>query len=606
MKSFLNSFLIIFLNLFLITYQNSCVKLSGKPISSEPMTSPSIPNAFDGDISTTFKSNDESKGWIGLKLDSKYKITKIGLAFPKNSKKEDYLLGIIEGSTEPTFIESDPIYMITQEIKLGEMNYITLKSSQKYKYIRYIGPNKKYSIISELEIYGDDELATSENEKSKNEDEEEYYYQATNIPLVILQTEESMEPYDKENYISCKLTIINNNKKETKEKGRVKLRGNATLRLEKKSYRIKFDSKVRILGMPAKAKSWTLLANHSDKALLRNILAYKISSLFEMKYSPACEPVDLIVNGEYKGNYNLCDQVEEGKGRIEVTEMDQTCIEEPEKTGGYVLAADQWAKMGGDSYIESDKGVIYTVKYPDDKDIVIQQSQYIQNYFNIVEDESYNKIVDKIDIESFCKYILIEDLCGNGEAFWSTYMTKERNDDKLYFGPVWDFDISFDNDDRVYPVLQKKDFVFKYGTSAGTMNELAKKILSHEKTIEKLKEVWDNYIKNIVTKENLIKFINEKITQINESQRLNFIRWDILNTKVLLNPVLRGSFEAEVDYLKEFIQKRFDILNDVVKNATFESITAEVERKSHHGHHKRDKKSNKNEEFKNFLLQNEE
>jgi len=133
-----------------------------------------------------------------------------------------------------------------------------------------------------------------------------------------------------------------------------------------------------------------------------------------------------------------------------------------------------------------------------------------------------------------------------------------------------------------------------------------KKILSHEKTIEKLKEVWDNYIKNIVTKENLIKFINEKITQINESQRLNFIRWDILNTKVLLNPVLRGSFEAEVDYLKEFIQKRFDILNDVVKNATFESITAEVERKSHHGHHKRDKKSNKNEEFKNFLLQNEE
>ena len=133
MKIFLNSFLIIFLNLFLITYQNSCVKLSGKPISSEPMTSPSISNAFDGDISTTFKSNDESKGWIGLKLDSKYKITKIGLAFPKNSKKEDYLLGIIEGSTEPTFIESDPIYMITQEIKLGEMNYITLKSSQKYK-----------------------------------------------------------------------------------------------------------------------------------------------------------------------------------------------------------------------------------------------------------------------------------------------------------------------------------------------------------------------------------------------------------------------------------------------------------------------------------------
>ena len=38
-------------------------------------------------------------------------------------------------------------------------------------------------------------------------------------------------------------------------------------------------------------------------------------------------------------------------------------------------------------------------------------------------------------------------------------MTKERSDDKLHFGPVWDFDIAFDNDNRIYPVLEKKDFI---------------------------------------------------------------------------------------------------------------------------------------------------
>ena len=603
MKNLLNYFFILFLSLFILSYQDTHVKLSGKIISSDPLTSSFISNAFDGDISTYFKSSQESNGWIGLKLDSKYIITQIGFAFPKDSDQKDYLLGIIEAANEPTFVESIPLYMITAEMKLGEMNYISIKSSERYKYIRYIGPNKKYSIISELEIYGDDELGV--NEKARNDDEE-YYYQATNIPLVILQTEDSVEPFDKETYIGCKVTIIKDNKKENEEKGRVKLRGNATFRLEKRSYRLKFDSKVRLIGMQAKAKSWTLLANHSDKTLLRNILAYKISSLFELKYSPDCQPVDLIVNGEYKGNYNLCDQIEEGKGRIEVTEMDQTCVQEPEISGGYVLDADQWAKMGGDSYYETDKGVVYTIKYPDDKDIVQQQLEYIKNYFNKLEDECYNKNVDKVDTETFSKYILIEDLCGNGEAFWSCYMTKERSDDKLHFGPVWDFDIAFDNDNRIYPVLEKKDFIYKYGTSAGTLNTLATHILSHETTLKKLKEIWNNYNQIKVTKEILLKFIDEKVEEINESQKLNFIRWDIFNTQVLLNPVLRKSFEEEVEYLKFYIQKRYDILDEIVKNATPESVSVEVPKKGHHDRHKKDSNNIKEGNALNFLLENEE
>ena len=281
--------------------------------------------------------------------------------------------------------------------------------------------------------------------------------------------------------------------------------------------------------------------------------------------------------------------------------MDKTCIQEPEISGGYIIAADQWAQMGGDSYYESDKGVIYTVKYPSNNDIAPEQLEYIKNQFNMAEDESYNNVVDKIDLETFCKYLLIEDLCGNGETFWSTYMTKERNDDKFYFGPVWDFDISFDNDQRFYPVLEKKDFIFKYGTSAGTMNTLAIKILSNKKTIEKLKEVWNKYTENKVTKENLVNYVNEEVKIIDESQKLNFIRWDILNKLVLVNPVARGSFEAEVDYLKEYIQKRFDITDEIVRNASFERVTKEVEKRKHH--HRDDFRKPK---INNFLLKQED
>ena len=594
-------FIVIFLSFLILSSENVYVKLNGKKISSEPLTLQSIRNAFDGDLSTSFTSKEASKGWIGLKLDSKYLITKIGLAFPINSKKEDYLLSILEGSNDPTFTDSTILYMITEELKLGEMNYISIKTSSRYKYIRYIGPNGKYCVISELEIYGDDELGTNTKLNSlSSKNDEDYYYQATNLPLVIINTEDSIEPFDKETYITCTVTIIKDNKIVTKEKAKIKLRGNSTSRLDKKSYRLKFDSKQKILDMPAKAKNWAIIANFSDKTLMRYLLAHKISSLFELKYSPACESVDMIVNGEFQGNFGFCDQMEEGKGRIEVTEMDETCIEEPEVTGGYVIAADGWARQGGDKYYLSNKGVVLVIKYPKDNDIVKEQESYILNAFNVVEDECYNNVIDKIDIDTFCKYLLVEDLTGNGETFWSTYMYKERNDDKIYFGPVWDFDLAFDNNNRVYPTLEKKDFIYKYDISAGTMNTLATKILSNEKVIKRLKEIWLSFIESKVTKNKLISYINEIIDKINESQKLNFIRWDILNTKILLNPVARGSFEAETDYLIYFIVQRFDILDEIVKNASYETINAEVETKRKSHHRKDEERKTNNFSFNNF------
>ena len=331
--------------------------------------------------------------------------------------------------------------------------------------------------------------------------------------------------------------------------------------------------------MPANSKKWNLLANHGDKTLLRNKLAFKISSLFEMKYTPACLPVDFMVNGEYKGNFDLCDQIEQGKGRVEIEKMSKKDINEPEVTGGYIIEADLYAKYEG-NYFETQKGIIYSIKYPDEEDIVPEQINYINNTFNLVEEDVYNNDFSKIDIESFCKFVLIEDLCANPETFWSTYLTKERLEDKFYFGPVWDFDIAFDNDKRVYPALEKKNFIFKWGNSAGTMNKFALKILSDENTIKTLKEIWNQYNGKKITKEILIKFINDETKNIYESQKLNFMRWDVLNKTVLVNPVVRGSFEAEVDYLKEFAQKRFDITDEIVKIANSTFINTEYERNS--------------------------
>ena len=543
--------------------------IKGKPISSDS-SSEKLSNAFDGDLTTEFKSSKKSNGWIGLEFENSYRITKIGWA-QKENDKNNYLLGIFEGGNDPSFFDAVPLTMIVEEGKDGAINYLKINTIRSFKYVRYVGPSGKNCTISQLEFYGYQVIDNEIEEIKENEN----LYQPTGIPLIVINTEGGELPKDKNNGVVCQITIINKGKQETSEKGTIKLRGNSTMRGEKNPYKIKFDKKQQLLDMPAKAKKWNLMANHSDKTLLRTILAMQISKLFEMPFSPECRPVDVIINGEFKGNYNLCDKIEYNKNRIQLGDLEEETEQEP-VDGGYLFEATQYAFREG-YYLNTTRGIIIGVRYPKKDDITVEQLQYINNKINEVEAEGYNGIVDNIDFETFSKYLLVQELCGQSETFWSTYMSKRRNDEKIYFGPFGDFDLAFDNDRRVFSTLNKTNFLFKYDSSAGTMREFATQLLSNEKLLQSVKDMWHEMTIEKVTKEKILSFLDEQIELINESQKLNFKRWDILNKKVIASPTARCSYKREIEYLKDYIPKRFDLVNEIVEKATTTSVVEKVQ-----------------------------
>ena len=84
----------------------------------------------------------------------------------------------------------------------------------------------------------------------------------------------------------------------------------------------------------------------------------------------------------------------------------------------------------------------------------------------------------------------------------------------------------------------------------------------------------------VFTKEKVIGFLDEQIKNINESQRLNFIKWDVLKKRQFIEARCRGSFEKEADYLKKFVEERIDVYGEIVKNATKESIINETKTNS--------------------------
>jgi hypothetical protein len=66
----------------------------------------------------------------------------------------------------------------------------------------------------------------------------------------------------------------------------------------------------------------------------------------------------------------------------------------------------------------------------------------------------------------------------------------------------------------------------------------------------------------------MIAYLDSLETVIQQSQRLNFMRWDIMNTYVQQNPVLWGSYEAEVQNVRRFISERFQWMDNKLQNTS--------------------------------------
>lgn len=518
-------------------------------------------NAFDGDLNTYYASYDRSYTWVGMDLGAPHVITHVGWS-PRNDDKgpERVKLGVIEAANRSDFMDAVPLYIIDKAGVIGEIHYADVHVSKGFRYVRYVGPNDVRCNIAELAFYG-----------HAGEGDESQFYLPSGLPLVLIHTVNAVEPYDKVNDIGCYVRIIHTDHSYVMDTATTRLRGNASTQFPKKPYRIKFDSKQKPLDAPAKAKKWTLINNYGDKTLMRNLLAFHISQQMGMPYTPYGQAVDVMLNGEYKGCYQLCDQVEVNKNRVNIDEMETSDTSGENLTGGYLWEIDAYA-YEETSWFNSNHNIPVTIKSPDEDDITPEQSRYIRDFFNAMEADVYGShFADPtngwrrlLDAETFLKHFLIGELSGNTDTYWSVYQYKKRGENKVYTGPVWDFDIAFDNDYRTYPLNNKQEFVcFSGGSVAGDMGTFVRRIvLQDPNTLTELQAHWKAGRCNHITAEDLCQWIDSMALAMDRSQQLNFMRWNILHRQEHMNPVARGSYAAEVNYLKEYITKRIEWMDN--------------------------------------------
>lgn len=507
-------------------------------------------DAFDGNYDTFFAAYDRSRGWVGLDLGEKHIIRKVGCS-PRLSHGSRVVLALFEGANEPDFSDALPLAIVRENGIDREMQYIDVNCTRGFRYVRYVGPNDVRCNVSEVAFYG-----------VKGEGDDSQLVQLTNLPTVVINTQDAQDIVSKTEEIPSKVFIISENGTKllaTAETG-VRGRGNASWGFPKKPYRLKFDKKQSPLGAPSSAKKWTLINNYGDKTLMRNILTFEVSRRVGMAYTPFCQPVDVILNGEYQGCYQFCDQVEVGTGRVEAK-------------NGYLVEIDAYA-YDEEVYFYTSRSTPVTVKYPKDDEITAEQLDFIKEFFaNMEKAVNASNFTDPengyrryLDVDSFLQNFIIGEFCGNTDTYWSVYMYKDGADGVFYTGPAWDYDLAFENDWRTYPINNLDDFIYASAGSvaAESVRTMVTRIVKRDAAATaRLKAIWNE---TKPTLENLNDYVDETAALLEESQQLNFKRWPILKQSVHENPKVYGTYQGEVDNVKSYITGRLSRFDQLVNN----------------------------------------
>ena len=396
---------------------------------------------------------------------------------------------------------------------------------------------------------------SSPNSASKNAypesfkpNDKEYPY--ANIPRIVIYTENKQKIKDRETEIPAKLQIWGKKEAESEILDlTIRGRGNLSWGTPNKSYKIKFAKKQSILGMP-KDKDWALITNYVDKSLMRNYIAYNLSTVLDAYYTPKCKFAELYLNGDYLGLYLLTETIEIGKNRLNIPKNDSSYIVEVDvkyRDDEQVVFSDVLMNEGNKKpfRIHDPKNATEAIL-----DTIQTQIQNFEKYLKTINSQKDNKLEEWIDVEESIKHYWVQEFTKNPDAVFNTsvYFSWVKGE-RINMGPVWDFDLAFGNHKHDYVNETDNWYMRKYW-----YNYLFKDRQYKNKSNEYWKLNRDKFTGVLDSVETCKKLIKK-------AAQNNFKRWKNLEKEgEWLKPY--GSYDEAVDYLKNWIKQRIQWIDD--------------------------------------------
>lgn len=406
--------------------------------------------------------------------------------------------------------------------------------------------------------------------RSRATEKEEELARKQNLPVVRITTDGGAAIADKKNYVPGTIEISDTEhlySEETVFKAAMGIRGrgNSTWSWPKKPWKVKLDKKASVLGMPAD-KEWCLLANYSDRTLLRNAVAMRLSEICGFSWTPRMRSVEVYLNGKYQGVYSFCEHKKVSSSRVDIDVVAEDATSGEALTGDYYFEIEE--AQDGDVCWWTSLRVPMMFSEPENPNKA--QTEYGKKLFSDFESalsgpsfkDPEKGYAAYIDVDSFIDYYIVQELTKNvdGNLRKSSFITK-RKGGKLEMYHLWDFDLTLGNcgyfDSRVGNGPEGfyiKDYNSVGEKGSGWYHRLFQDPAFTKKVVERWEAIYPE-LKAIP------HYIEEQAFILGPAQKRNFAVWPIGDSVDWVKFPSLGSYEAEVDYLISFYSARLKWLD---------------------------------------------
>ncbi len=367
----------------------------------------------------------------------------------------------------------------------------------------------------------------------------------------------------KEEWIPCHISLDGKGEySDFSGTGRIRGRGNSTWEwYDKKPYRFKLEEKSKLLGLD-KAKNWNLLANYRDVTDLMNAFAFEAARCMSLPHTNHTRFVEVFLNEEYIGLYQLTEKIEVGKNRVDIDEED-----------GVLLSFDmddgpELSPSATDNFWSKIYHLPMTVKHPDEPSA--EKLESIRSDFaaleRAIQKHNYDMADSLMDMESFIHILQLHEYLYNVEiaAPRSLYMYKDK-DGKYTFGPAWDWDAGFDFDwSTMYTghnffgsihksVLGINPAIHENGH---TVNNFFTDMFYSKQFVARYKQLWHEVSDTILSHSwnEMEKYLAH--LRSDGAYERDFAKWPLRGKKI----------DTEVSKMKEWLTGHLEVVNGWVDN----------------------------------------
>lgn len=234
----------------------------------------------------------------------------------------------------------------------------------------------------------------------------------------------------------------------------IKARGNYTRQaFAKKPFKLKLGSKQKLLGL-SQSKHFALLAHADDNfGYLRNFTGFNLGRRIGLPWTPDQQPVEVVINGDYRGLYFLTESIRIEKDRVNITELDDNVSDAELVSGGYLVELDNYDE---DNQIRMDEKSCVANHWLDRLRVTWDtpekyselQRRFVTDQLTAMNDfvgANSDQLWSYMDLDDAARYYVVEEIMSHTESYHgSTYLFRDRGESqKWHFSPLWDFGNGF-------------------------------------------------------------------------------------------------------------------------------------------------------------------